>query len=696
MLGSNWFIRSLSRLALGVIVVIALAMAFSESLRPAAAPLSSGLVASVDGVYDVRPDDGAAHVEWNVLVQNTGPLPLPEGENPFAQPAEIEVFVPHGFTDFRATTANGTPMGVTYEDVGYGSVATLHIGYPLTYGDSLGFTYAYTLNSSSESGTIISPSYVFIYAEHGMRLPALYEGSHLRLTLPNEHATNASFEYASCTAERGAGTTVFSCPGNEFFGAFADLEVIDEDARIVVSEEIEIEGRSVDLILRYWEGDEAWADRARATLNEALPVYADVYGAAYDGPGTIRISEKGGSELYGAAGLAACQNTICALAVSPAWDDQTLLHEISHMWSAPFDNNWLIEGTAEYTSLKAAAALGLPGYEQFGNPDAAPEATMRHWNRPEGEIGASGPGFALDHWGGFFGATAGDEFIDPQAAYAWSARFFQELEREHGPEPFRKVMEAVQYRVADGSVDSETFMDLLEDTGGVKADELFKSYVFPQDKHIVLTERREIRDRFEAFQTTIAEETPELETAPLAPIRDAILDWRFDVAGAELSGLEISYTTYMVIRDDLEKLRADAGAAGLAFPSPWDESTRTWMFEPEVIDDLDAAYDAIDAYTDAQATVDEPRGLFQKIGLLGKDDRAALNDAAGHFAWARFDESIESSAEAELRIERAHDDGVLYTVVVSIVAGAMLIFVAGVYVLSRRQEQDPANVEPQV
>jgi hypothetical protein len=685
----RWPGGALSQIALAVVVVLALALAFSESLRPAAAPLADGVVATVDGTYDVRPDEGVAHAQWSATLYNTGPAPWRSADDPLNHPSEIEIFVPAGFTNFVARAPGGGQYPVVFDDQGYGSYARVQLGYAMAYGDAVNLEYSFTLNSSADSGTLIRPTYVYLDAADGL-WPDSYDSAMLRIILPTKYAQNASFQYTVCEPSLSGENTILTCPGDEYYGAYADLEIIDEDSRLSISKDFDINGRNVDLVLRYWQGDEAWAGRAEELITDVLPIYADMFGAAYAGPSTIRISEKGGSEIYGARGVALCQNTICALAATPAADDQVLLHEISHMWSPPFDNRWLTEGIAEYVSLKAAAQLGIPGFEEWADPKKAPQATSRHWNMPEDVVTATAPAFDLDPWGGRFGYAPEDIFIDPRAGYSWGARFWQEIEIREGAEPFKQVMAEIQWKVSEGTIDSEAIMDLLEDAGGVKADDLFKSYIFPDDKHPILDERRAARDRLDGLEARAAAEAPELETAVFAPVQAAILDWRFDAALDEVGRLETALDTYITVQSDYATLRTDAEAVGLSFPFPWEEGYQTWEFNTEFVEEMDRAYEAIDAYVAAKADVDEPRGFFQRVGLLGKDDHAELDEAAGHFAWARFDESIEHSGLAQQMIANAHGDGVTYFVVVGIVAASMVIFVAVVYVLSRRQEAPPA------
>lgn len=678
----GWVIK----LVLAAILVATLLLTIGQVPRPAAAPLSSGLVAEIYGNYEIRPDDGVVDVNWYVDLDNTGPSPYLDLNDPLNHPADIEVLLPDGYSNFQAYDALGSPVGSTIDDIGYGAWATVPLGSALDFGEKYSFSYSYTMSNSESAGTIIRNNYVYFFADHGLWLPDEYSESFVSFVVPWEHVDNVAINGANCSLPFGNGTgAVYECSGDEL-GVFADVEIVDPNSRVVTTQTIEIDGRPTELILRYLEGDEAWAANATEMTKTGVPVLGEIMGIPYDGPATIRISEKGGSELYGYAGLANCNASMCAIAVAPSADDQTLLHELAHMWTEPFDNRWLAEGIAEYTSLRAAGELGVPGYADFADPVLAPDATAVAWGI---YVEETSPPFALDRWSGFAG-FGDDEPIDEIAAYHWSARFFQELELDVSTGPFRSVNAETIFSVPDVSIDTQTYIDLIEDVGGAKPDDLFASYILAEDEQHLLTDRRSARDRLSTLESRVAADAASLNAGVFAPIQNDIDQWNFVRALDTLDDREAGLDSYLAIEAELDELRADSEAAGLVFPIPYEDAYQTWGFDT-VESSLEQAQSTLTAFLDAQEAADSPSGIFERIGLLGKETSSDLQTAADGFAWTRFDESLTYSQAVRTLVDRAHKDGVTYVVVVAIVVSAMGLFAAGMFVLSRRGEPVPAG-----
>ena len=502
-----------------------------------------------------------------------------------------------------------------------------------------------------------------------------------------ELAGEVEISSADCSGAGSGPKAGFTCTGDEF-GVYTAVEIVDSAPRVITSEIIDIDGRPTELILRYIEGDEAWAKNAKRVAQEGVPVLGEIMGIPYGGPPVIRISEKVGSELYGYAGLANCDTTMCAVAVLPTANDQVLLHELAHMWSEPFGKRWLGEGGAEYASLKAAAQLGVPGYEAFAEPAQAPDAlaALRYWVFG---AAADSPPFALDRWGSPSDRTD-DAIIDESAAYYWAARFFQELELANGPDAFQAANAAIIFDVPDSSVNSKSYIDLIEDHGGARADDLFASFIFSEDDEQRLGDRREARDRFAAVESRAANEAPELDTSILDPITANIADWEFERASDALDVVEPGLNAYLGVRDDLAELRMRTEELGLAYPVPFAEAEVTWTFVG-VADSIDPANDAIDAWISAGDDVRVPRGLIAGLGLLGKDPSSVLQSAADDFAWARFDESIEHSEAATALVDGAHSNGLTYAIIIAIVVIAMSVVGTIFLIISRRTEVTTAE-----
>ncbi|MFQ5473977.1 MAG: hypothetical protein ACE5FA_13995, partial [Dehalococcoidia bacterium] len=234
---SGWAIR----VALASIAVVAVLIAFGQTPRPAAAPLGDGLVANVYGNYEVRPDEGIVRVDWFVDLDNTGPSPFLDPDDPLNHPFEVQVLLPNGFSDFRSYGPDGSLLSVTFDDIGYGTWANVPLGHPLSYGDLYSFSYSYTMSTSEEAGIIIRDSYIYFPADHGLWLPDAYGESVISFVVPWDNADNVSITGADCDRFGNRFDVVFDCYGDES-GIFADIEIVDPSSRIMTTQMIDIEG----------------------------------------------------------------------------------------------------------------------------------------------------------------------------------------------------------------------------------------------------------------------------------------------------------------------------------------------------------------------------------------------------------------------------------------------------------------------
>ncbi len=641
--------------------------------RRSAAQESLGIVASAVGTYDVHPDEPAVDIRWEIALENTGPPPWAEyGDLPF-YPDSVDVYLQGSPATFHATGPGGQALSTSFVEIGGSTIATVSLGRALRYGETYSFSYGYQITESGASYYSVRPSYISIYATPGIGIVDMFRSSTVTITVPSHYADYTLISAEGCTEYPKPPNTVFDCQSDSEWGIAADIEVVNPEARRATSQDIEISGRSMELILRYFPEDAAWADNVTQTTIAAIPVLEDLIGAPFPGPDKLRISEKGGQEIWGAAGVAACDNYMCGIAVRPDAGEQTLLHELVHVWTGAFRNRWLSEGTAEHISLKAAERMGF----------AAPASY---------EPGDESPLFPLDEWGSPVSfLTAGADVLEREyAGYEWSARFLMELEARTGPEPLRAAY-AELVTAARDTVSSKRFMDTVEDAGGGNADDLFQRFIFPPDVAADLAERRAVRDRLSALAARAAAEAPELpQDDALTPAHEDIGKWDFGAARAKLDTVEPGFESYLLMRDKIEALRAAATEAGLAFPVPFDNALRTWNVSP-IADSVDAGFAAIDTYAAARGTVMAPRSLWQKIGLFGKSPRSQLSDAAGAFAWADFDGSIEKSRAAEATVDGAAGAALKHGLIAAGVLVTLVVVSALLLRWALRDEPAPAN-----
>ena len=404
--------------------------------------------------------------------------------------------------------------------------------------------------------------------------------------------------------------------------------------------QIDINGQPFKLILRHFPGDVAWADRVQSITPQAIPAIQTAIGVPYPGPPTLRVTERTGPEMYGAAGIAQCNTDICALAIGQDSEAEVLLHEIAHVWTYSFKNRWLAEGTAEFAAVAAAGSMGIP--IQF---------PLEGGNRL--------PAYPLDHWGSFAGFDEGTYETELEG-YDRSTRFLQLLQARN------PAAMAAAYGALVGkpqiSVESEQFMDAMEDAGGGNNDDLFRAWIFGPEMQAAIADRRGARDNFGGMASRLVNETPELGQEALTPIRQTLNQWNFVQANEEITKAKLGIDAYLGIRDRLNAFKAAAEATGLAYPIPFDQARISLDFQT-VAGQLDIGEEAIRAYPAARDAVQAQRSTIQKIGLFGQDPDGQLEQVESDFAWARFDKSIENGQKAQDTIKGAESAGVRNAVI---------------------------------
>ena len=442
----------------------------------------------------------------------------------------------------------------------------------------------------------------------------------------------------------------------------------------VLSRTVPTASGDITVSITYIVGDEDWAERIVTLSGQAIPVLEEFTGVPYPGQDEVEIHEKESREIFGYAGLAGCYRVTCGISVVPSdYDEATLFHELAHIWTMAFRDRWLSEGTAEFLSWKTVARLS-PGTSTRADDE---------WP------GWDGPSFALETWGSP-GATRSidEEFADYQGYY-WSPIFLQRLEALLGPDLVRNTYAAL-IPLGENTVDSKKYMDALEDAGGGNNDEMFLSFIFTEKARPLLANRRESRERLAALTARAQAEAPELPVDALKPVQDAVAAWEFQKAASALDQLESGLDAYLPARADLDTLRASAESAGLPYPTPCENALTTWDF-PLCVGSIPRAPEAVEAYRSASTTVSEPRSLWQRIGLIGKDPEGQLNGAADAFARAEFAGSVKSSRAAQATIAGAGGDAPLHLLIAAAALTALATLAAVLWSRSQRDEPAPAE-----
>lgn len=123
-----------------------------------------------------------------------------------------------------------------------------------------------------------------------------------------------------------------------------------------MTETVNLKEKDVLVTVRYWDGEEQWAEHVMDTTFRGLVMLEDIWGVAYPANYDITITESSMGETAGYGGLNNWSNGISLLHTSR---DITLIHELTHYWteSCSFEQLWMDEGYANFYAIRVLEEL---------------------------------------------------------------------------------------------------------------------------------------------------------------------------------------------------------------------------------------------------------------------------------------------------------------------------------------------------
>ncbi|WP_218146682.1 gluzincin family metallopeptidase [Methanolobus profundi] len=121
--------------------------------------------------------------------------------------------------------------------------------------------------------------------------------------------------------------------------------------RLTLTDTAHLDERDVDVTVKYWEGEEEWAQDTMQTAIEGLELLEEKWGVPYPASYNITITQANITETGGYGGYNEGRNGIWLLYTS---NHGILIHELAHYWTRAcnFDQLWMDEGYADlYTYL---------------------------------------------------------------------------------------------------------------------------------------------------------------------------------------------------------------------------------------------------------------------------------------------------------------------------------------------------------
>jgi hypothetical protein len=632
--------------------VLALALVIGAALTQR--PEGMGIHAQADGVditssvtYNLRADDGPRRVSWDVKIVNNDPATSNAGGNGIVRFYEEFPFPVLADARNLAASSTGEPLNVSTTPIDGTpvDVALVRLSAPLFYGETASLSLNYEIADTRKPSLLIMPSYAFV------PVVAVGDSATVAVSLPSSSPWASELVAAECPQE---GPT-FRCAGSDGMYLAALAEVSRPDLVSTLTVDVPLREKTVSLAIKYFQGEEAFAQHVKDLATNALPVMEELYGVPYSGPKEVQVEERGRVVTLGYEGLALCSEALCSISVSPVADDYTVLHELAHLWSPLYSKRWLLEGFADFVSRQAASRM----------PPGLVSGAPTERTTPSVEL-------KLDEWGDVnptLGLDDAHREIE-NTGYHRSERLILHLQSRVGEEIMKKANEAIA--ATGGAADSKRYMDALEEAGGGNQDDLFMEWVFPSSFAPTVAERRQARDRLAALtMRATAEGLP--GTIP-DRIHTDIANWQFPNALARLDEAEVRLEAFAEIKEQIARLRADTRRAGLAIDERLDQALAGWDFD-EASEIADEAGLALRVYREAEEIVAEPRNAWEKFGLIGSDPEVQLREAEEAFNAGDYDRARDAAQDAIDEVNGASEEAARRVLLVAGGAAAFAVLI---------------------
>lgn len=647
-------------------LLLAFFVALPMLLLCAAAPQASasdGLSYRSSTTYTVDAISGVVHVLAEVSLTNTIPDKRDGNYINRRYFTGFSLPVPVGAVNQVATNTSGHPLGLTTRLIDGNSsfyFYDIDLAENLFYEQSTQVNVAYDITGlppRSENPSRVNAAYAafdaFGIGDDGKVT--------VRVVVPPGFVVDTFGDDAAVTEENG--NTVYTATDIANPNEFDIFVSARNDGGLTATDVSTPAGDRFNL--RSWPGDTEWQAFVTTQIDDGVPVLSTLVGQPWPIDETVEVREAYTPYLYGYAGwFSASDNEI---EIGEDLDQEVVLHELSHAWFNDnwFADRWLSEGFAQVYSNKAVTEMGGQALTPIaiGSTDAG-KVTLNDWGDPNFTDGA-----------------------DDVENFGYNASFsvVQQIVDEVGDDKMREVLAAVSDRTIayrgeaspepfDQVTDWRRFLDLVDEVGGATgADELVKQYVVTSTQSKLLDERTGART---AYQQLIDDGG---SWAPPYLVRAKMSAWSFTAAQ---TAIDESHDV-LVLRDEL-----DAKTAELASSYPADLEA-TYEASAKNLDDATAAVqqqiDTADGVLAAVAADAANDGLFEKVGLLGTNLPALLDDAKTALAKGNHDVARAKAQEVIDTVDTAPEVGKKRSLLVGGGVLLLLLLVTLLNVLLRRR-----------
>ena len=624
--------RSLVPLRRLALVAATVLLALVAGAAPASA--EGDLIIAAKTTYTPHPDETRLEISIEYTLTNNKPNTRSGSVITRYYYDRYQLVVPDDAFDFSAVTSTGRTLDVSDEflDVGDGTEARVaSIGFPRVFHrGTVSFTFSFSLPGGeprSGGGVRVNPAYTAFFVT-AFGDPELSE---VEIHIPDDFEVEVLGDFLDRDEEPEL--IVLSeddIENPDEWGSF--ITARRDDA--LDSTSVEVGSLVVDVLA--WPGDEVWSDRVVDVVTRGLPELQELVGLGFGDLEHLAFLEALDPSLGGYAGWYIVGED--RIEMGEELDDHVILHELAHLWFNEdlFIDRWINEGLADTFASRTVEAIG-------GESDEAYRTTYT----PVTNLSIA---VSLNDWD--LPRSLADDDAERREEYGYNTSFFvvRTLYREIGAEGLSLVLngavdDLIAYQTAGTSPETvdptdswRRFLDLLQEVAGSdEAEELFRKYVVADRDLGRLDDRAEARAAFHAhIDSAGAWSTPFALRLPMS-------QWEFEdaLAAVEAAGAVVG------LRDELEAL---AASLGLDAPDSLEAAYEAASDTPGLHDAAalgDVQLEALEHVASARLAVDESRGFFTRIGLIGQNPDREWSEAAEMFE-AEDLEGTHSAAEETL------------------------------------------------
>jgi hypothetical protein len=304
-----------------------LALVVSLACISVTAADDTGVTVEIDSDYRVTPESGVVHVTKQVAFINTD-LNTKYRRGYYSS---FNHYLPENAKNIKAYDTERT-IAFRKAQEGY---HVLQFNRKVWHGETYTFYIEYELDINRNTAA-------FYILEYG-------DNTEVTLEVPSGFDTHLARD--GYEVEEKQYSSVYTFQRGVDWNRSCLVSTIRHTDYFVLSDVAHLQERDVRIQIRYWEGEEAWAQHMLDTALTSLPILEETWGMPYPAPYDITITQANITETGGYGGYNQGKKGIAILYTS---SNEILIHELAHYWTRAcnFDQLWMDEGYADlYTYI---------------------------------------------------------------------------------------------------------------------------------------------------------------------------------------------------------------------------------------------------------------------------------------------------------------------------------------------------------